>query len=410
MKILLYSIYGDAVALVKKLEEEGNEVDLFIFSLYAKATYEGLCNKVDKPDYHSYDIVIFDMVGKGMIADNLHSRSWGASRFMDSIELDRKVGIDFMKQCGIATPKTYYFKGVSNAISFIKKEKQLYVMKPLGNKDTSLTYVPKESNDEVIDCLERHKAEIESLLLQQKIEGIELSTEAWFHEGKLQQGSINNTLEDKKFLSGNLGVNVGCSTSMVWKSKNKVIESLVKKIEKHLPQDYSGPLDLNTIWQGDKPYGLEWSARMGYSAIYALMEIMDSKLINVIKGEKMSLNDNMGYSVRLSIPPYPLEILPKALEHKQYIKNKGIKIKFPDKDSYHVWLLDAMADEEENVVVAGVDGVVAEVTAMSRKPESHPKELVARLKRFSVPNLQWRSDLFTSQAERYQKLKVAGLL
>ncbi len=409
MKILLYSLHGDGIALINLLKEEGNKVDLFILNPTAKTSYEGMANKVSKPNFSTYDIVVFDMVGKGKLADMLKAKAWGASRFMDKIELDRKAGIEFMNTCNIKTPPTFYFNSVKEAIVFLKHNKDLFVMKPLGNKDTSLTYVPDETNEEVIDMLNRYKADIGKLLLQKKIDGIEMSTEMWFYKGKLIKGSINNTLETKKFLSGDLGQNTGCANSLVWKNNAKNIEQIAYKIEKNLPKEYSGVLDLNAIWQGNEPYGLEWTARLGYSAIYALCEILKSKLSDAFVGKKMELKAGFGYAVRVSIPPYPVVTCNKLINKKLYLKNEGEIIQFPNKDSYHIWLLDAK-EKNGNYVVAGIDGVIAEVTAYTKKFDNSPKQLIDSLDSFNIPNKQYRNDLFIPQEKRLKKLSSNNII
>ena len=117
MKFLLVSNHGDFAGGALRLKEEGNDVRLFIQEKDARDTLQGLVAHVDSlPEglRWSPDVVLFDMVRNGPLADRLRKSGrtvLGASTFQDKIELDREFGMDMAKRQGIWVPR------------FVKKKK-----------------------------------------------------------------------------------------------------------------------------------------------------------------------------------------------------------------------------------------------------------------------------------------------
>src|SRR5262249_7610218 len=157
-------------------------------------------------------------------------------------------------------------------------------------------------------------------------EGIEISTEVWVEHGEII-GPPNGTIEEKKYGVGGLGPNIGCASSTVWGYQVDdpiIVQRGIGRMASWLKQqDYHGVLDLNAIVSPDDrtPYGLEWTARMGYSAVYALAEITDGEMGRVLyeaaKGtlKRYPIRPGIGFAVRVSIPPYPSNEL---FEHDEY--------------------------------------------------------------------------------------------
>src|SRR5579863_6591650 len=111
MKFLCYSKHGDFAGGALRLQEEGNDVRLFIEEAPAKDTLKGLIKQVSSlPEGLRFDpdVIVFDMVRSGNIADRLRKTGrtvLGASAFQDKIELDRMMGMDLAKRQGIKVPE-----------------------------------------------------------------------------------------------------------------------------------------------------------------------------------------------------------------------------------------------------------------------------------------------------------------
>jgi len=245
-------------------------------------------------------------------------------------------------------------------------------------------------------------------ILQEKIEGVEISVEGFYVDGKLVQGTLNSTLEAKKFLEGDKGENTGCAGSAVriWKEKQpKIYRLTLKKLEPFLERfGYAGALDVNCIVsEKDKmPYFIELTTRFGYNSVYALAEGLNEPIGEFIS--KMALRrpvaavqrsyDWLG-AVRVSIPPYPSEL--------GTAKSAGRPIRGVD-SLEHIWLLDAML-KNDKILTAGVDGVICEVTGKGKNMNALAQVIYARIDKLKIPDKQFRSDIFDVAEERITKLR-----
>jgi phosphoribosylamine-glycine ligase len=380
---------------------------------------------------------------------------YGGSAICDALELDRAFGLAVAIECGLRVPDTVVFDSTSGRIldqldledrqkihrvkGHLKEARQFlheaggrWVLKPSRNLSTALTYVSSGPED-MISRLEEADAHREIardnvFMLQRFVPGVEISTEAWVVEGELVT-PMNSTLETKRFLAGDLGPSTGCQTSVVWCYEMppvdwsapegklmKVLPKLVRKTvgtpgmrqwlrrpegprgERYPP--FHGPIDINCIVAEDPPHDptyLEFCPRFGYSAVYALLELYEGDLHDLFRDAAegrlthMSVRPGYGYSVRVSIPPYPandmLEDDPRALETLMR-KATDIHIRGPV-ESDHVWLLDAQKDGDR-IQSAGVDAVLMEITGRGRSIEDARDAAHELFEVLEVPNKQAR--------------------
>jgi len=270
---------GSGFCIGQRLLREGHDVIAYYDpgggSIDSK-TFDGLLEKTD--DYvtalekYDFDFIVFDSTGMGRTADSLRKRGYpvfSGGVFNDKLEFDRSYGLKIMQDYGILIPDTYKFKTIDAAMSFVKQNPDRYVVKIMGENASSFTSYTSKAPDDMLDMLEHFKDErlidvTEGLILQKFIEGFEISTEIWLANGRYIPGFDNYTIEEKKFLVGNLGPTIGSAGSVVWFSPHETI--LTHNVKKLLPllekQKYSGPIDLNTIvGDDDKIYALEFTPR-----------------------------------------------------------------------------------------------------------------------------------------------------
>ena len=175
------------------------------------------------------------------------------------------------------------------------------------------------------------------VILQEFFDGVELSTEVWLSKGKVIPGLTNHTIEAKKFMNGDTGPAIGCASSLVWRTTidSPMVEKLFtgKLLRTLEREEYTGPLDINSIVMEEAimPYGLEFTARLGYSAIYALAELLQEDLGSLLSsvaigGRPKSLGEGFGYAVRVSVPPYPFEHPDDKLKHKVFKQLEGLPV------------------------------------------------------------------------------------
>ena len=394
--VKLISKSGDMLPLVARMKEAGHKVLVYVEE--AKDIYEGIIDKVkdiNELDIQEDDLVLFDMVGAGKGADILRNRGHrviGASALTDKIELDRSFGLEFMMEHSCDIPPTVGVDTLDEAKEVIEKTGSRYVIKPDGNQTTDLTYV-SNSAEELLRMIEYFKDKVDNetpVVLQEFVEGIEMSTEAWFN-GKRFLLPINSTFEEKKLMNENKGPNTGCSGNVVWFWSDEVseilYEMLFKKMEPELAEaGYVGPIDINAIWTEDGPKGLEYTARFGYDAIQCL-----SRLIQMELGEFLYMlpelteipaeQNTYAMSVRVSIPPYPNE---------GDVPQMPLGVDKAPKDN--VYLSDVMI-RDGVLHSAGSDGYVACVAAHGKRHVKVISEVYDIVEKLEIPDAQYRTDI-----------------
>ena len=394
MRFYLFTEDGAGLPILGRLDIEGYEVVTNI-----PLMWDGIVEKSKK--IRSDDYVLFDMVGHGGKAQKLLNKKikvFGGHPMADKMELDRLYGLNLMRKIGLEIPPTYYFEEnqINKALDFLKSERDEYVLKPLAN--TAFTIV-----DDVIERLENYEGDFlrKGFILQKKIKGKDISTEAWYLNGKLIPNSYTHTLEKKGFMDKDLGPQIGCAISLVWKA-NKF--DWMDKLQEVLPEDFSCPVDLNCIVDDSgKWWALEWTPRFGYNAIFGFLTLLQTSLAELLNGMPPILSNGFSAIIRVSMPPYPLEFDDKEEKEfieKLYRKNKGISIKFPrERLCRNYWLQDIYY-ENDQFKVAGNRGNIGEVSSGIRPTVYEAcRNALHWCEELDLPDKQYRTDLYERFSE-----------
>lgn len=420
MKIVLNSYTGIGAYLMLRLQAEGHRVDYHLMDKNCQNILRGIVPtpELGDVDYNKYELSIFDLTGKPRQAEQSAkvTPTIGDGNLHSKLEDDRLFGIEVMEQAGVLVPNYEVFDDIEAAKKFVRKTKKRYVFKPNGgqNQSSATTYCSHSWEDllEYFDKLSQF-AKGEEFLLQEFIEGgTEISTEAYFNGERFFL--INATLEEKKFLNGNLGPATGCSGNVVWfydqLNPPSVFKEGLEKLGEVLRGSFRGMIDLNSIVTQDKLYGLEWTPRFGYDASNTLFTLVESDLGEFLHaiacGEEPDgarVNSDFAAGIRFSIPPYPSEIKGK---HPEGIPVGGISE--DDLDCYYLY--DVMLDG--NNLVSSGEGWGNLGTAFGRSPNMKIAmgTCLERLKKLKVPDIQYRTDLYKYFAERYDCLAKQGWL
>jgi phosphoribosylamine--glycine ligase len=424
MKFFMMSKCGEGCGLLERIQSEGNSVRIYIGEREYYSIYEGIFDREETCNPVDGEIVIFDSSYDGKFADKYRKKGlkvFGGGEFHDKLEKSRGFGLRFMQESGIKIPRTFIFKKdeFQKAYDFINRSGiERFAFKPSGDLPSRLTYCACDKEDLLSYMQWVHKNFgqcIKDFCLQEFINGPIVSSEFWCGpHGFIRPG--NQTVEVKKFMNDDLGQSTGCQGNLVWRcDDSKVLERGILRAEQKLIENqYIGPIDLNSIIAEDGVYGLEWTPRFGLDAMPTLLQILKvdvGKLISdIVNGQtkEMSLSENFGAGVRLSIPPYPLEPL-KLSGVAEVSPNYGIPIHLPEKYESNYYLYEVMVDKEKQLVHSKGTGIIGVVSCSSSDCVKAFEDCYDILDEVKVPDKQYRTDLGEVIPEMYEELKEAEL-
>ena len=427
MRILLCSCGGIGAWFLLRFQEEGHECDWFLIESEPRQNriLSGLVPPPlkEEPDFSAYDLILFDSTGNPEMASEASRQSpvLGDSELASKLEDDRLYGLEAMIESGIEVPPYETFTDPGEAKQFILENPKRYVFKPFvvaGQEQPPDTTYVSESAEDLIGIIDGLFAESKGspFLLQEVVEGTEISTEGWFDGDHFH--FLNHTLEEKKFMSGNFGPNTGCSGNLVWAldRPNKLCEQGILKLEPFLKEmGYRGMIDLNTIVSENHAYGLEFTPRFGYDASATLFALLDGDLAQffleiatapdggyVDHSPVPKIKSHWAASERLTIPPYPEE----DADFDEELPIKGI-----DTDHCHTncYLWDARL-KDSKLMTVGVNGIVCCPIATAHTAEGAWSSLKKAAKKIKFANMQCRDDLEESTLKRLREVEAFGWL
>ena len=408
MKILFLSTEGDGLGVADKLQQEGHDVVFWCKDQKHIRDLTGFITRPDswRPHVPSADLIICDMVGH---SHNLPTFQRYAkpvlccNAFADLLELDRIKGMQLAEALKIDTPVTYTYSSATEAKNRPFKG-EVYV-KPCGNKGGPIA-TRRATTPAIYDYILSSLDPSSPVLIQEVVpEGVEVSTEGWFN-GADWVHPFNHTFEEKKLMSGG-GVGTGCMGNVVVRAEpDRLIKETLLKLTPFLRKaSWKGPIDCNCIVTKDRAYLLEFTARMGYDAIEALMcgmrEPIGTFLFEVATGVKkeMALTKDYMMAVRLVSPPYPYA--GRTAEEGQPLEGIG-----PENRKY-IYLIGAMK-KKGKLVTSGSDGIVAKVTATGRSVDEAQNRVYRTLDNIKGIDLFYRDDIGKRVPKELRKLKEWG--
>jgi len=423
IKFLFVSFEALIGDLAWEIKKAGHEVKYFIQQKSEKDVCDGFVDKTD--DWEKLkewaDVIVFDDVGFGDIANKLRKegkRVVGGSSYTDKLEVDRNFGQEEMKSAGISTVPSWDFNDFDEAIKFIQKNPDRYVVKPSGaaQNEKELSFIGQDDDGrDLIDILDHYKGswgkKIKNFQLQKFIPGVEVAVGVFFN-GKDFVLPINVNFEHKKMFPGNIGPTTGeMGTSMFWSETNKIfLDTLNKMKAKLVESGYIGYIDINCIvnWRGIYP--LEFTSRFGYPTLSIQMEGVLSDwgefLFALAKGENFEFRTKKGFQVGvvIAIPPFPFTD-PDAF--KKYSEDAVIMFKKPDFAGVHICDVKLVGNDWH---VAGQSGYVLIITGSGTTMEEARKQAYSRVENIMIPNLFYRNDIGEKWAQDRDKLHTWGYI
>lgn len=303
-KVLFVSRAGDGLDQALQLVREGADVKATIRDESCASLYDGMIDKVK--DWSRFipwcDYVLFDY--NGMAAEKKLISAYGKPAFgmghskkefniggvkfhgydhTEALEDNRSLVAEIFKSHGIGAEKeSLEFKDVKEAIAHLKEHDVPHVVKVDIADDKATTFVGKRpDNEDMIGRLEGlHSrpggAKVKSIVLEEKIDGVEVGVSAWCN-GKKFIGPANVNFEHKKIAAGDLGFNTPEMGTVMYYEKDLSGRLFQETVAKLLPVlvkfDYRGQIDINCIINKSGIYVTEPTEREGYPALYIESEL-----------------------------------------------------------------------------------------------------------------------------------------
>jgi phosphoribosylamine--glycine ligase len=416
-KFLVISGGGDGLGLALRLRMEGHNVAVSIREKRAKQNYDGLLVKLATTQWPEFldaaTTVVFDSSGGGRTAARLKGQGhfvFAGSPFADTLELDRPAAFELMRQAGIKTPEFQTFTSWEKGKAFAKDYGDRLVFKATGNTDGQVgSYVSYDTGDlvEMLDYFAGIVTGRPEFILQEFVEGTEVSSEGWFNGERFME-PWNHTLERKQLMNDGLGPSGGCAGNVVWpcrEADHVITQGILLMAPVLRENQFIGPVDLNSVVNEEGVWGLEFTPRFGYDALPALLELVEGEIGPVIasmaRGEvptSLPLVNKHAAGLRVTIPPYPSE---------HFHPDEGIPIRgLTREDREHLYFYDVMLNPANQLVATPAYGTVVAITGSSfdgiTGAFEGPMEIAKRAK---IPQKQYRTDLPTLFVNEWAKLE-----
>lgn len=325
MKVLLIEPHADGLLdLALRAQQYGHQVRYYLkdFDPIKQPVGRGLVERVSdwRPSMRWADLVL---LGSHRYLDELDR--WaaegvpiiGAGAKAAQWELDRLAGMAAFKAAGIPVPPFRHVSSLAEAAAYVKDRDEGMAVKPSGDvTDKSLSFVAKTAK-EMLWRLDRWKREGKSfpqgLILQDRIEGVEMAVGAWIGPGGFAEGWEEN-FEEKRLFAGGIGPNCGeAGTVMRLVGRSKLADRVLKPLEDRIVSlGYVGNVDVNCIVDVDgTPWPLEFTMRFGYPAINIELSLHSGDPVEFLAGvasgkpPKTRALDEVAVGVVLALPPYP---------------------------------------------------------------------------------------------------------
>jgi phosphoribosylamine--glycine ligase len=414
------SLSGD---LAWQVQKEGNEVKIFIASESDKDVYDGFLEKVNKWEEFAdwADVVVFDDVGFGKIADSLRKTGKlvvGGSEYTDKLEEDRQFGQEEMKNAGLIVLPHWNFTDFDTAISFIKSNPGRYVFKPSGtisSEDKGILFMGQEEDGkDIIEVLEQNKIlwakKINKFQLQKMAVGVEVAVGAFFNGDDFIY-PININFEHKRLFPGDIGPYTGeMGPLMFWSPSNDIFQTTLFKLKDKLKNSgYQGYIDINCIANAKGVYPLEITSRFGYPTISVQMEGVITPwggfLYNLARKDNNELKVSRGFQIGVvvAVPPFPFDDKNEAFIYQDlsilFKKNNHDGVHLGDVKMFNgIWS------------VAGSTGYVMVITGSGSTVDEARKIVYSRLKNINLQNMYYRTDIGLKWFTESDKLHTWGYL
>ncbi len=391
MRIVIHSKRGEALPLALKLKQSGHQVWMVIADADYQRVGDGLVEKSPgllasrgrKPD-----IYYFHNPGHSGLAVGLREAGYkvvGGNMWADTLETEREFAYKMANSLGIQTPKSYFFSSVQDALYHMKNDVRRWVIRA-GTRPAFSTSDQKQQDFFMLRLLNENPAC--PVMLQEYVAGNEVYTESWFHQGK-HVFSIG-AFENRRMMDGDLGPITDPQSTVAWsyqRREPRIVQLLTKKLFPLIERaSLTGVIGARAILSNkdSKPVLFKFLASSPRNISSARAALLDSEFEDILRSvvagrmEKPEYRTGYGYSVAVSVPPYPAQV---RLSGGHYIGGVEMGGSFRPCDV-------AMWNDEP--VTAGLTGLVGDTIGYGDTIEQARKQAVRSLDRIVLANKQYR--------------------
>jgi phosphoribosylamine--glycine ligase len=428
MRFLGIGDFCDLSALYLRLLSEGHEVKVHIAKPLCRSTMNGLVEQA--PDWKAElpwlreagdeGIILFENVAerRGALQDVLRRDGFhviGGSAYGDRLENDRGFAQAVLKDLGLSICPVHEFSKRQLAMRFLDEHPDRYVLKFNGPMESFVGRM-KDGRDvrAFLAGLPPAAEEVESFVLMQHVDGVEMGVGAYFDGEKFLTPSCLDW-EHKRFFPGDLGENTGeMGTVVTYDRTARFHELTLMRMEKLLRDGgYCGYINLNTIVNERGIWPLEFTCRFGYPGYAILDPIQETPWSDLFHAMVTRSSQNFstlpGFSVGIVMTTPPFPYARPAVDEPV-----GLPILFDegltDNDRRHLHYGE-VGMQNGQLVTSGAYGwtmVVTGTGATIREAQRRANDLAERV---IIPNVRYRRDIGDRlMAGDFDRIEMLGLL
>jgi hypothetical protein len=243
----------------------------------------------------------------------------------------------------------------------------------------------------------------------QEIHGPEIVTETWWDGNEFVLW--NHVIEDRHFMTGNLGPELPCQGTTVWIKKD-MDGLVVKQMSGFAPmfqhKKYVGPVSVKCMIseKDHETYYMDAIFGFRFDSIYALLGLINDKSPRSFFAQKFRAEWHNGYatSQRITIPPYPYE--EKALL-EAFAKDVIIQGRIGDYPSF--WMQDVYS-KRGKLHCTGTDAILGIIATRGNSLGGSIGSCYRAIRKLRVGgNLQYRTDAGKKAARIIRQLEKWGI-
>ena len=430
-KFFVFSTYGEIADVAYQLQQEGEDVVLYVPNPDYKSIGDGIVEKAE--NWHEYlgkdYIWCIDGCENAKLQDWLRKRGEavvGTNEALSEYENDRQLGQELFKKAGFKQPESHNFTDFDEAISFVQEHSdKRWILKQNGDAPKGLNHMGKF--DKGVDMLfhleelkkswnENEFGEVDFDLME-VVEGVEIAVSAFFNghdwlrnsEGKVV-GFLNG--EEKKSDNGGLGETCGeTGTTFIGVTEDDEtfadvllrpeITALLKEHE------YHGVFDINGSITDEGYVAFEPTSRFGVPATsYEFIEGLKTSTADLLeamargKDTPIEIHEGIGMVMVISAKPFPLETdnidndSTSLGKHLWILKNGKPVDDLSEEQWKHIHFENIKKDDEGDYRVASKSGYILTVTGRGETIKDIRDSLIEYIKdNLYLEGFKYRTDI-----------------
>lgn len=431
MNILMVSRDLSGGDLCVRLQREGHSVRVFVYEKSQRNKLRGIVRKTKdwrkELKWAGKDgLILFDSTGFGKIQDELRKEGYsvvGGSEKGDHCEDDRAYGQKVLWASGVKVASSRDFHSLDEAIHFVKKHPDEWVIKQNGHASKIFNYVGQlASGEDVISTLESYKKrankkkDVGYIELQKRIRGIEIGVGRYFN-GSDWVGPIEMNIEHKDLYAGNVGPKTYEMGTLMWfddNEENRLFQETLGRLKDYLKHiHFHGDVDINCIVNEQGVFPLELTARFGFPALQLQCALSTSPWGDFLKavalGQSYDFKYRKGYGVTVlvAIPPFPY-LIPSKKNTPQNLDIffKGVLM---EEEENRIHFEEVSRRKDGTYYVSSEGGFVLHVSGTGKTVEAARQQAYALIDKIVIPKMFYRTDIGVKFAkEDRKKLKEWG--